>query len=85
MRDRDSTAEDKIQETILRSTPIGAKHQIAQLIADLFEELSWNAQPQRKAWHSESYHPVIFDAVATGPVAFGDEFNSDSVEELISI
>src|ERR1039458_4917474 len=50
------------------------KHQVAQLIADLFEELSWRAQPQRKAWHSESYHTVIFDAVATGLAAFADEF-----------
>ena len=30
------------------------KHQIAQLIAELFEELSWRVQPQRRAWHSES-------------------------------
>lgn len=62
----------------------GAKHRVAELIADLFEELSWNVQPQRKAWHSEGYHTVIFDAVATGLVAFGDELNSESVQELIA-
>src|ERR1039458_10291005 len=33
-----------------------AKHQVAPLIADLFEELSLMVQPERKAWHSESYH-----------------------------
>ena len=62
----------------------GAKHQVAEVIAGLFEELSWKAQPQRKAWHSESYHTVIFDAVVTALVIFGDEFNSEGVEELIA-
>ena len=38
-----------------------AKYQVAQLIAELFKEISWRAQPRRKAWHSESYHTVIFD------------------------
>jgi hypothetical protein len=63
----------------------GTKHQIAQLIADLFEELSWRVQPQRKAWHSESYHAVIFDAAATGLAAFAEEFNPNSVQELIAM
>jgi hypothetical protein len=60
------------------------KHQVAQLVGDLFEELSWSVQPQRKAWHSESYHTVIFDAAATGLVAFSDELNPDTVRELIA-
>lgn len=61
-----------------------AKHQVAQLIADLFEELSGRVQPVRKAWHSESYHTVIFDAAATGLVAFAEEFDPDAVRALIS-
>ena len=61
-----------------------AKHQVAQLIAELFEEISWMAQPKRKAWHSESYHTVIFDAAATGLVSFAAEFNPDAVRELIA-
>jgi hypothetical protein len=61
-----------------------AKHQIAQLIADLFEELSWRVQPRRKAWHSESYHTVIFDAAATGLVTLAKEFDSDAVRDLIA-
>ena len=60
------------------------KHQIAQLIAELFEELSWRVQPQRRAWHSESYHAVMFVAVATGLAAFADEFNSDTVQGVDS-
>ncbi len=60
------------------------KHQVAQLIANLFEELSWMVAPKRKPWHSESYHAVIFDAVATGLVAFAAEFNPDAVRALIA-
>jgi hypothetical protein len=60
-----------------------AKHQVVQLIARLFEEIYWRAQPQRKAWHSESYHTVIFDAAATGLVAFADEFDPNGVKELL--
>jgi hypothetical protein len=62
----------------------GTKHQAARLIAELFEELSCRVQPERKAWHSEGYHTVIFDAAATGLVAFADEFNPDGVRELIA-
>jgi len=61
-----------------------AKHQIAQLIGELFEELSWKVQPQRKAWDSEKYNMVILDAAASGLVAFANEFNSDTVRELIA-
>jgi hypothetical protein len=61
-----------------------AKHQVVQLIAQLFEEIYWRAQPPRKAWHSESYHTVIFDAAATGLVAFADEFAPDGVKELLA-
>jgi hypothetical protein len=61
-----------------------AKHQVAPLIADLFEELSLMVQPERKAWHSESYHTVIFDAAATGLVAFAEEFNPEGVRELLA-
>jgi hypothetical protein len=61
-----------------------AKHRVAPLIADLFEELSLMVQPEREAWHSESYHTVIFDAAATGLVAFADEFDPDGVRELIA-
>ena len=61
-----------------------AKHQVAQLIAELFKEISWRAQPKRKAWHSESYHTVIFDAVATGLVSFAEEFDPDAVREVIA-
>jgi hypothetical protein len=50
----------------------------------LFEELSLMVQPERKAWHSESYHTVILDAAATGLVAFADEFNADGVRELMA-
>lgn len=60
------------------------KHQVAQLITDLFEELSWMVPPKRKPWHSESYHAVIFDAAATGLVAFAEEFNPDAVRALIA-
>jgi hypothetical protein len=60
------------------------KYQIAQLIAELFEELAWRVQPRRRAWHSESYHAVIFDATATGLADFADEFNSDTVQEVDS-
>jgi hypothetical protein len=60
-----------------------AKHQIAALTAQLFEEIYWRAQPERKAWHSESYHTVIFDAAATGLVAFADEFDPDAMKELV--
>jgi hypothetical protein len=60
------------------------KHQVAQLIAELFEELSWKVPPKRKPWHSESYNTVIFDAAATGLVAFAEEFNPDAVRELIA-
>ncbi len=60
------------------------KYQVAQLIAKLFKEISWRAQPKRKAWHSESYHTVIFDAAATGLVSFATEFNPDAVRELIA-
>ena len=62
----------------------GTKHQIARLIADLFDELSWRVQPQRKAWHSESYHAVIFDAAATGLVAFAEKFSPDALQQLIA-
>lgn len=61
-----------------------AKHQVAQLIAELFEEIYWRAQPKREAWHSESYHTVIFDAAATGLFAFAKEFDPDAVRELIA-
>lgn len=60
-----------------------AKHQVAQLIAKLFNELSPIVQPQRKPWNSESYHSVIFDAAASGLVAFADEFDPLGVRELI--
>jgi hypothetical protein len=59
-----------------------AKHQVAQLIAKQFNELSPMLQPQRRPWHSESYHTVIFDAVATGLCALADEFTPDEVMEL---
>ena len=45
------------------------KHQIASLLAEWFEELSWKMPPERKAWQSEAYIMLIFDAAATG-VAF---------------
>jgi hypothetical protein len=61
-----------------------AKYQVAQLIADLFKEISWRAQPKRRAWHSESYHTVIFDAAATGLASFAEEFDPDAVRELIA-
>lgn len=60
------------------------KYQVAQLIAELFEELSWMVPPKRKPWHSESYHTVVFDAVATGLVAFAEEFDPDAVRKFIS-
>jgi hypothetical protein len=50
----------------------------------LFEELSWMVPPKRKPWHSESYHAVVFDAVATGLVAFAEEFNPNAVRNFIS-
>lgn len=61
-----------------------AKHQVAQLIAELFEEIAWRAQPERKAWHSESYHTIIFDAAATGLVAFAEEFDPNAAGDLIA-
>jgi hypothetical protein len=61
-----------------------SKHQVAQLIAELFREIAWRAQSRRKAWHSESYHTVIFDAVATGLVAFADEFDPGALRDLVA-
>jgi len=60
------------------------KHQVAQLIANLFEELSWTVPPKRKPWNSESYHTVIFDAAATGLAAFAEGANREAVRELIT-
>jgi hypothetical protein len=60
------------------------KHEVEQLISDLFEELSWNVPSKRKPWHSESYSTVMFDAAATGLFAFADEFSPDGVRKLIA-
>jgi hypothetical protein len=56
------------------------KYQVAEMIGELFKELSWKAQPQRKAWHSESYHTIIFDAVATGLASFAEGVNPSECE-----
>lgn len=74
----------KIRKRFFVQRQCDTKYQIAQLIAELFEELWWRVQPQRRAWHSESYHAAIFDAVATGLAAFADEFNSDTVQGIDS-
>jgi hypothetical protein len=42
-----------------------SKHQIAQIIAGWFPELSWKLPPKRKVWKSEDHRMVIFDAIAT--------------------
>lgn len=49
------------------------KYRVAEMIGGLFEELSWKAPPRRRAWHSESYHTIIFDAAATGLAALADD------------
>jgi hypothetical protein len=45
------------------------KHEIASVLADWFEELSWKLPPKRKPWQSERHATALFDAVAVG-VAF---------------
>jgi hypothetical protein len=45
-----------------------SKHQIAEVIAGWFPELSWRLPPKRKAWKSEDHRMVIFDAIATALV-----------------
>jgi hypothetical protein len=56
------------------------KYQVAEMIGKSFEEFSWKVQPQRKAWHSESYHTIIFDAVATGLVVLAEKFDSMTID-----
>jgi hypothetical protein len=47
------------------------KHDIAQMIADRFPELSWRLPPKRKPWQSEPTRQSIFDAASIGIFYFG--------------
>jgi hypothetical protein len=47
-----------------------AKHDIAVLIADLFDVLKSRLPPPRKPWNHEAHHVAMFDAVATA-IAWG--------------
>jgi hypothetical protein len=49
------------------------KHQIASLVANWFEELSWKLPPARRSWQPEQSNAAVFDAVATGITYFGRE------------
>lgn len=49
------------------------KHAIASTLADWFEELIWKLPPKRKAWQSERYNTLIFDAAATAMAFIGGE------------
>ena len=49
------------------------KHEIASLIANWFEQLSWRLPPNRKVWQKEAYFMPIFDAAATGVVFFDEQ------------
>lgn len=46
------------------------KHDIAQMIADRFPELSWRLPPKRKPWESEPTRQSIFDAASLGVFFF---------------
>lgn len=46
------------------------KYEIAQMLAECFQQLSHRLPPKRKPWMSEDYRMDIFDAVAFG-LAFG--------------
>jgi hypothetical protein len=49
---------------------VATKHQIASLLAEWFEDLSWKLPPKRKPWQSEDHNMPIFDAAATGMTFF---------------
>jgi hypothetical protein len=49
------------------------KHQIASLLAEWFEELSWKLPPKRRLWQSEHYNMMIFDAVGTAMAFIASE------------
>jgi hypothetical protein len=46
------------------------KHDIAMLITDQFQELSWKLPRRRKAYQSELAAMLVFDAAATGVTYF---------------
>jgi hypothetical protein len=46
------------------------KHDIAQMIANRFPELSWRLPPERKPWQSEPTRQSIFDAASVGVFYF---------------
>ena len=48
------------------------KHAVASLLAEWFEELTWQVPAKRKPWQSERYNTLMFDALATGMAFLGD-------------
>jgi hypothetical protein len=49
------------------------KHDIAQMIANRFPELSWRLPPMRKPWQSEPTRQSIFDAASLGVFYFAQQ------------
>jgi len=61
--------ESKLRGFFYRGTKVN-KHDIAQMIADRFPELSWRLPPKRKPWESETTRQSIFDAASLGVFYF---------------
>jgi hypothetical protein len=61
--------ESKLRGFFSRETKVN-KHDIAQMIAGRFPELSWQLPPKRKPWQSEPTRQSIFDAASLGVFYF---------------
>jgi hypothetical protein len=64
--------ESKLRSFFSRETKVN-KHDIAEMIADRFPELSWRLPPKRKPWQSEPTRQSIFDAASLGVFYFAQQ------------
>jgi len=64
--------ESKLRDFFSRETRVN-KHDIAEMVADRFPELSWRLPPRRKPWQSEPMRQSIFDAASLGVFYFAQQ------------
>ena len=59
------------------------KHEIANVIAACFTELSWRLPPRRKPWKPEHYNMCLFDSAALGLTFFARHVDGEAITQLL--
>jgi hypothetical protein len=73
--------EQKLIEATFKVMECTNKYDIAQSLARIFPELTWQVPPARKPWESEHHRMSIFDAIALGLASWQHPLNEISIDQ----